>query len=125
MSQNLIWLKKFLKREFICNSLNGRIEYEFFYKNNILYLKVLADGEKIIEENIIDENNITNILENYKKQNIETNLNSEEQIIKLLSITDKKLNKSLIKNISYNKFFNSENLKFLYNLRLQAEGYAI
>ena len=125
MSQNLMSVKKFLEQEFICDSLNGRMEYEFSYKNNILYLKILADGENIIEEKLINEDYIINLLEEYKKRSIETNLNSKEELIKLLSITDKKLSRSLIKNISFNKFTCSENLIFLYNLRLQAEGYAM
>lgn len=125
MSQNLISVKKFLEQEFICDSLNGRIEYEFLYKNNILFIKVLADGEIVIEEKLINENYIINLLEDYKRHNIETNLNSNKELIKLFSITDKKLSKNTIKNISFYKSLNSENLIFLYNLRLQAEGYTV
>lgn len=115
-------IKNLLEIEYICNSLNGRIEYDFSYneKSSLTTVTIFVDGEKVVKHNVESIDNLLNNLSKYKNEEF---LNSDDPIEQIIGIFDGRIHKRDIKKLKQIMDSKPEWLQYLYSFRLQAEGY--
>lgn len=115
-------IKNLLEIEYICNSLNGRIEYDFSYneKSSLTTVTIFVDGEKVVKHNVESIDNLLNNLSKYKNEEF---LNSNDPIEQIIGIFDGRIHKRDIKKLKQIMNNKPEWLQYLYSFRLQAEGY--
>jgi hypothetical protein len=134
-SVEMQWSKiKSRAESFICDSLNGRIEYfSTWYRNSgkdhIGRATILLDNKEIFEadtwKSIFNRNeferlDLHNALIEYSLLSINEAVQSENPIIKGLAMVDKRFGKRSLRNTKISED-EHEFVKFMFNLRCETE----
>lgn len=93
---------------------------EMFWKN---FWKV--KNIPITEREVFDDQEFTDALEIYRQSDIKSSLESDNQIVRMFAILDRRVGKRTLEKLAGGVNNQPEWLKFFYTLRLEAENIAI
>ena len=96
MGQSWSGIRKELEENFLCDSLKGRVKYFYHNAPNAIY--------------------------EYKNSNIIDSINSENMLVRMLAVMDRRVGKRTLFKLTNKIYDQLDWLKFFYKLRLDAEG---
>ncbi len=136
MSHSFSGIKKRLEQEFLCDSLKGRISYFMtsYSKahDNEGRVAIRVDGVEVlkgsqfkevsISEGTFNTHSFTNALEKFFHMDIKDSINSDNYLIRLLAILDRRVGKRTLTKLVDQLEEQPDWLKYFYKLRLSSEN---